>query len=233
MDTVEFPNGAEHFCHELYSYLRSPYRELKGYDGIVQVCYLGPRVMISGLIESPSTILYHLLDHQLARHRQQGDVHNLVQSPHILLTYPTLTLLDHPRVQSVLVLVLTIAIDHLHADTLPPLSSVPALGLDVLRGEEEPVRTMRMNMITRGIVILSDGGAGVEGVFQIEGGNTRVQEEERRDFGRMSSKGYVTENEAQGHIRGLMEEACGHGAVTMAGVKSRMNARNGPKRSKG
>lgn len=180
-----------------------------------------------------STILYHLLDHQLARHRQQGDVHNLVQSPHILLTYPTLTLLDHPRVQSVLVLVLTIAIDHLHADTLPPLSSVPALGLDVLRGEEEPVRTMRMNMITRGIVILSDGGAGVEGVFQIEGGNTRVQEEERRDFGRMSSKGYVTENEAQGHIRGLMEEACGHGAVTMAGVKSRMNARNGPKRSKG
>ncbi|OXG11998.1 hypothetical protein C366_05720 [Cryptococcus neoformans Tu401-1] len=36
MDTIEFPNGAEHFCHELYSYLRSPYRELKGYDEIVQ-----------------------------------------------------------------------------------------------------------------------------------------------------------------------------------------------------
>ncbi|KIR57525.1 hypothetical protein I314_06664 [Cryptococcus bacillisporus CA1873] len=36
LDTVEFPHGAEHFCHELYSYLRSPYRKLKGYDEVAQ-----------------------------------------------------------------------------------------------------------------------------------------------------------------------------------------------------
>jgi len=31
-----FPN-AEHFAHELYSYLRSPYRDLSAYDNAVQV----------------------------------------------------------------------------------------------------------------------------------------------------------------------------------------------------
>lgn len=174
-----------------------------------------------GLIESPSTILYHLLNHQLAHRRQHGDVLNLVQSLRILLTYPTLTLLDH-RVQSALVLVSTIVIDHLHTDTHPSLADVLARGLDYLHGEEE---TMRMNMITRGIVILP----GIEGMVQIE---EWVQEVKRRDFDLMSSTGNMTENGAQEHVRGLMEEVCGHGAMAMA-VMLWMNARNGPKRSKG
>ncbi|WVN84879.1 uncharacterized protein L203_100015 [Cryptococcus depauperatus CBS 7841] len=31
-----FPNGTEHFIHELYSFLRSPYRELKKYDEVAK-----------------------------------------------------------------------------------------------------------------------------------------------------------------------------------------------------
>lgn len=154
LDTVEFPHGAEHFCHELYSYLRSPYQKLKGYDEVAQVYHLGLFVMICGLTKFPSTILYHLLDHQFARHRQQGDVVDLDQSLRILHTHLTLTLFDHPRVQSVLVLVHPIATDHLCPHILHLLVGVPSLGLNRPPGEV-PVRIMRINMITPGIVNLS------------------------------------------------------------------------------
>lgn len=110
--------------------------------------------MICGLTKFPSTILYHLLDHQFARHRQQGDVVDLDQSLRILHTHLTLTLFDHPRIQSVLVLVHPIATDHLYPHILHLLVGVPSLGLDRPRGEV-PVRTMRINMITPGIVNLS------------------------------------------------------------------------------
>ncbi|KAI0338787.1 hypothetical protein BDW22DRAFT_1337477 [Trametopsis cervina] len=39
MDTGERVN-AEHFAHELYCYLRSPYRDVARYDAAVQVCFL-------------------------------------------------------------------------------------------------------------------------------------------------------------------------------------------------
>jgi len=32
-----YPNGAEHFAHELYSFLRSPYKELWKWDEVSQV----------------------------------------------------------------------------------------------------------------------------------------------------------------------------------------------------
>lgn len=32
-----FPHAAEHFAHELYSFLRSPYKELWKYDEVAQV----------------------------------------------------------------------------------------------------------------------------------------------------------------------------------------------------
>jgi E3 ubiquitin-protein ligase Topors len=32
-----YPHGAEHFAHELYSYLRSPYKELIMWDAVAQV----------------------------------------------------------------------------------------------------------------------------------------------------------------------------------------------------
>ncbi|KAI0067479.1 hypothetical protein BV25DRAFT_1867909 [Artomyces pyxidatus] len=42
MDAPYVPGGrhvnAEHFAHEIYSYLRSPYRDLAVYDSVVQVC---------------------------------------------------------------------------------------------------------------------------------------------------------------------------------------------------
>ena len=31
------PHGAEHFVHELYSFLRSPYKDLRRYDEVAQV----------------------------------------------------------------------------------------------------------------------------------------------------------------------------------------------------
>jgi len=40
---LEFPNGTEHFAHELYSFLRSPYKELWRWDEVSQV---GREVMI-------------------------------------------------------------------------------------------------------------------------------------------------------------------------------------------
>ncbi|WVQ83432.1 hypothetical protein IAT38_005573 [Cryptococcus sp. DSM 104549] len=36
LECEEFPSGPEHFAHELYSFLRSPYRELRRYDEIAQ-----------------------------------------------------------------------------------------------------------------------------------------------------------------------------------------------------
>jgi hypothetical protein len=33
--------NAEHFAHEVYCYLRSPYRDLSVYDGVVQVSEFG------------------------------------------------------------------------------------------------------------------------------------------------------------------------------------------------
>lgn len=193
LDTVEFPHGAEHFCHELYSYLRSPYRKLKGYDEVAQICHLGLFVMICRLTKFPSTILYHLLDHQFARRRQQGDVLDLDQSLRILHTHLTLILFYHPRVQSVLVLVYPIATDHLYPDILPLLVDVPPLGLDHPR-REVPVRTMRINMITPGIVNPPEGEPGIESLARTKDGNIQVQEEERKGFDPMSWKGNVTEN---------------------------------------
>lgn len=38
-----YPHGAEHFAHELYSFLRSPFKELRRYDEVAQV---GVRVRI-------------------------------------------------------------------------------------------------------------------------------------------------------------------------------------------
>ena len=41
LDTPDGPgytHGAEHFAHELYSFLRSPYKELRRYDEVAQVC---------------------------------------------------------------------------------------------------------------------------------------------------------------------------------------------------
>ena len=35
----QFPHGAEHFAHELYSFLRSPFKELRRYDEVAQVSY--------------------------------------------------------------------------------------------------------------------------------------------------------------------------------------------------
>jgi len=37
LDTDEYPRGAEQFAHELYSWLRSPYKDLRKYDEIAQV----------------------------------------------------------------------------------------------------------------------------------------------------------------------------------------------------
>ena len=33
----QFPNGPEHFAHELYSFMRSPFKELRKWDDIIQV----------------------------------------------------------------------------------------------------------------------------------------------------------------------------------------------------
>lgn len=179
-----------------------------------------------------STILYHLLDHQFARRRQQGDVLDLDQSLRILHTHLTLILFYHPRVQSVLVLVYPIATDHLYPDILPLLVDVPPLGLDHPR-REVPVRTMRINMITPGIVNPPEGEPGIESLARTKDGNIQVQEEERKGFDPMSWKGNVTENGPREHVRELMEEACGHGAVITAGVKLKTNVGKGPERNKG
>lgn len=37
LDTDEYPRGAEQFAHELYSWLRSPFKDLRRYDEIAQV----------------------------------------------------------------------------------------------------------------------------------------------------------------------------------------------------
>jgi E3 ubiquitin-protein ligase Topors len=34
----QYPNAAEHFAHEVYSFLRSPFKELRKYDAVAQVC---------------------------------------------------------------------------------------------------------------------------------------------------------------------------------------------------
>ena len=34
-----YPHGAEHFAHELYSFLRSPYKDLARWDLVAQVSY--------------------------------------------------------------------------------------------------------------------------------------------------------------------------------------------------
>jgi E3 ubiquitin-protein ligase Topors len=44
LDTDEYPRGAEQFAHELYSWLRSPYKDLRRYDEIAQVSASIPRV---------------------------------------------------------------------------------------------------------------------------------------------------------------------------------------------
>lgn len=36
-DGPNYPNGPEHFAHELYSFLRSPFKELRKWDDIIQV----------------------------------------------------------------------------------------------------------------------------------------------------------------------------------------------------
>ena len=36
-DGPQFPNGPEHFAHELYSFMRSPFKELRKWDDIIQV----------------------------------------------------------------------------------------------------------------------------------------------------------------------------------------------------
>lgn len=37
LNTDDLPRGAEQFAHEVYSWLRSPYKELRKYDEIAQV----------------------------------------------------------------------------------------------------------------------------------------------------------------------------------------------------
>lgn len=37
LNTPELPRGAEQFAHELYTWLRSPYKDLRKYDEVVQV----------------------------------------------------------------------------------------------------------------------------------------------------------------------------------------------------
>lgn len=49
----------------------------------------------------------------------------------------------------------------------------------------------------------------------------------------MSWKGNVTENGPRRHVRELMEEACGHGAVITAGMKLKTNVGKGPEPNKG
>lgn len=36
-DGSPYPRAAEHFAHELYSFLRSPYKDLRRYDEVAQV----------------------------------------------------------------------------------------------------------------------------------------------------------------------------------------------------
>jgi E3 ubiquitin-protein ligase Topors len=43
LDTDEYPRGAEQFAHELYSWLRSPYKDLRRYDEIAQVSRVSHR----------------------------------------------------------------------------------------------------------------------------------------------------------------------------------------------
>lgn len=35
--TTGYPHPAEHFAHELYSFLRSPYKDLRRWDAFIQV----------------------------------------------------------------------------------------------------------------------------------------------------------------------------------------------------
>lgn len=37
LDDERYPRAAEHFAHELYSFLRSPFKDLRKYDDIAQV----------------------------------------------------------------------------------------------------------------------------------------------------------------------------------------------------
>jgi E3 ubiquitin-protein ligase Topors len=37
LDDERYPRAPEHFAHELYSFLRSPYKDLRKYDEVVQV----------------------------------------------------------------------------------------------------------------------------------------------------------------------------------------------------
>lgn len=39
-ERYDYPRAAEHFAHELYSFLRSPYKDLRRYDEVVQVGFL-------------------------------------------------------------------------------------------------------------------------------------------------------------------------------------------------
>ena len=42
-DGPTYPHGAEHFAHELYSFLRSPFKELWKYDELIQVSMPGQK----------------------------------------------------------------------------------------------------------------------------------------------------------------------------------------------
>lgn len=44
LNTPQLPRGAEQFAHELYSWLRSPYKELRRYDEIAQVGLSGAKL---------------------------------------------------------------------------------------------------------------------------------------------------------------------------------------------
>ena len=108
LDTDEYPRGAEQFAHELYSWLRSPYKDLRRYDEIAQVSH----EMRNGADDS--TIKYPILgsDHRLDRAvvevevgvEVQVDRHPLPPAPHTPARYH----LYHP--------------DHPHATYVPSLA---------------------------------------------------------------------------------------------------------------
>lgn len=96
LDTDEYPRGAEQFAHELYSWLRSPYKDLRRYDEIAQVSPDWVSLADESTIKYPTLAIDHLRDKVVVGAEVgvevQVDRHHHLHAHHI----PALLHLFHP-----------------------------------------------------------------------------------------------------------------------------------------
>ena len=81
-----YPRGAEHFAHELYSFLRSPYKDLRKYDEVVQVSQFSKMRLTISMTRFLARGLGHF-QHHLGLYLDLSAVH-LVPSPDHLHAQP-------------------------------------------------------------------------------------------------------------------------------------------------